>query len=355
LVSLPSLCRIFAHSNQTFSLSSLEQFLIGCMKHHGTGAQCILNKIKYQKPSDLSELNKFLRIMSIEDTNDIYDNTNHALSSFQRELESIRMENRKLSENVQQIVSEMNNRLNELNNVIKEQKSEIITAKATIGEQNNKIRENETTIAEKNRLIQANEAAINEKNMQIQAKDDQLAQIKKANERPEFPFKSDLFSGIFDGLSKKLGRNLADSSDVDVTASSINTSSNAPTNVLKNDSSYWHSENLPNSWIQFDFKLRKVSITSYSMNEYYVKLKSWKVEGSTDGSTFEIIDNKVDTTDFQNDSGGFNVPNAQKNFPVQPKNKYYRYIRITSTAKTWNNYDYFCLYCVEFFGFVQSD
>jgi len=44
LVSLPSLCRIFAHSNQTFSLSSLEQFLIGCMKHHGTGAHGILNK-----------------------------------------------------------------------------------------------------------------------------------------------------------------------------------------------------------------------------------------------------------------------------------------------------------------------
>jgi len=53
LVSLPSLCRIFAHSNQTFSLSSLEHFLIGCMKHHGTGAKILLNNIKYQKPSDL--------------------------------------------------------------------------------------------------------------------------------------------------------------------------------------------------------------------------------------------------------------------------------------------------------------
>jgi len=90
LVSLPSLCRIFAHSNQTFSLSSLEQFFIGCMKHHGTGAQCILNKIEYQKPSDLSELNSFIHIMSIEDINDIYDNTNHALSSFQREFSSMR-------------------------------------------------------------------------------------------------------------------------------------------------------------------------------------------------------------------------------------------------------------------------
>jgi len=35
------------HSNQTFSLSSFEQFMIGCMKPHGTGAQRILNNIKY--------------------------------------------------------------------------------------------------------------------------------------------------------------------------------------------------------------------------------------------------------------------------------------------------------------------
>jgi len=338
LVSLPSLCRIFAHSNQTFSLSSLEHFLIGCMKHHGTGAQCILTKIKYQKPSDLSELNRFLHIMSIEDINDIYDNTNHVLASFQRELESLRVENRQQSETIQQIVSEMNTRLKEQENINRRLESAINSAQATIGDLNNKIREKD--------------AIINENTSLIQAKDDQLAQIKKANERPEFPFKSDLFSGIFDGLSKKLGRNLADSSDVDVTASSIY-SSYVPKNVLKNDSSRWDSQNLPNSWIQFDFKQRKVSITSYSMNDYN-RIKSWKVEGSTDGSTFEIIDNKVDTTDFQ-DSCGFNHPSAQKNFPVQPNNKYYRYIRITSTSRNWGNNDYFALYRVEFFGFVQSE
>jgi len=339
LVSLPSLCRIFAASNQTFSLSSLEQFLIGCMKHHGTGAKILLNNIKYQKPSDLSELNRFLHIMSIEDTNDIYNNTNHVLSSFQRELESTRAENRQLSESIQQIISEMNARLKEQENINRELKSEINSAKATLEEQNKKIHEKDATI--------------NEKNMQIQAKDDQLAQIKKANQGTEFPFRSELFSGIFDGLSKKLGRNMAESGDVDVTASSIY-NSNVPTNVLKkNDSSAWVSQNLPNSWIQFDFKQRKVSITSYSMNGRE-RVKSWKVEGSTDGSTFEIIDNKVDTTDFQNSNSGFDDPSSQKNFRVQPNNKYYRYIRITNTSKNWFNQDHFSLHRVEFFGFAQS-
>jgi len=348
LVSLPSLCRIFAHSNQTFSLSSLEQFLIGCMKHHGTGAKMLLNNIKYQKPSDLSELNRFLHIMSIEDTNDIYDNTKHVLASFQREFSSLREENKRISENYQQSVIDMNSKLKDLDRVIQELKSEINSARATNGELNSKIREKDAIINEKTSLIQAKDSKLAENARLIQAKDDQLAQIKKANERPEFPFKSDLFSGIFDGLSKKLGRNLANSCDVDVTASSIHPGSYGPKNVLKNDDSIWCSQNLPNSWIQFDFKERKVSITSYSMNDYG-RNKSWKVEGSTDGSTFEIIDNKVDTTDFQNNNG------IQKNFPVQPNNKYYRYIRITSTSKNWLNDDYFRLYRVEFFGFVQSE
>ena len=207
-----------------------------------------------------------------------------------------------------------------------------------VSEMNSRLIEKDLTIAEKTKLIQARDATIN----------DQLLQIMRAYETDKYKFKEDLFSGIFDGLSKKLGMNLADSSDVDVTASSYQGSSYDPKNVLKNDGRYWHSQNLPNSWIQFDFKQRKVSITSYSMKEFCL-IRSWKVEGSTDGSTFEIIDNKVDTTDFQNSSG------IQKNFPVQPNNKYYRYIRITSTSKNWDGSDFFILYRVEFFGFVQSE
>jgi len=42
-------------------------------------------------------------------------------------------------------------------------------------------------------------------------------------------------------------------------------------------------------------------------------------------------------------------------FPVQPNNKYYRYIRITSISKSWYNDDYFAILRVEFFGFVKSE
>jgi len=92
---------------------------------------------------------------------------------------------------------------------------------------------------------------LEEKNLLIQAKDDQLFQNMKSNERNEYTLKSDLFMGIFYGLTKIFGRNLADSGDIDVTESS--NSSKSPKNVLNNDSSIWHSQNLPDSGIQFDF------------------------------------------------------------------------------------------------------
>ena len=75
--------------------------------------------------------------------------------------------------------------------------------------------------------------------MLIQVKYDQLFQIMKVNERNENTLKSDLFMGIFYGLTMIFGRNLADSGDIDETESS--NSSKSPKNVLKNDSSIWHS------------------------------------------------------------------------------------------------------------------
>ena len=78
-------------------------------------------------------------------------------------------------------------------------------------------------LVEKNMLIQAKDATINEK----------VKQIKVLRGEGPYSFKSVLFFGIFDGLSKQLGRNLADSSDVDVTASSVFNDSYDPKNVLK--------------------------------------------------------------------------------------------------------------------------
>jgi len=342
LVSLPSLCRIFAASNQIFSLFSLESFLIGCIKHHGTGAKILLNNIKYQKPSELSELNRFLHIMSIEGTSDIYDNSNDVLSSFQREFSSLREEIWKISQKYEQNSNEMNIKLKEQNKIIDKLKKEIISDKTIIEKQNNVILENKRMLDENSRLIQSKDATINE----------QLTKIKHLNEKEEFLFISDPFSGIFDGISKKLGVDIYDSAEVDVIASSVyndDHSTYGPRNVLKNDDSYWYSYLEPNSWIQFDFMKRNVSITSYSMNDQQ-RIKSWKVGGSTDGSIFDIIDNKEDISNFMSSY------DTDMNFPVHSKNKYYRFIRITFNNENYNyDDDYLELWRVELFGFVKLE
>ena len=342
LVSLPSLCRIFADSNQTFSLSSLEQFLIGCMKHHGTGAQCILNKIKYHKPSDLSELNRFLQIMSIENANDIYDKTNNVLSSFQREFNEIRS----FSERNLQIINELNSRLENQDKIIQELKSEISSAKATICEQNNRIQENVNMLVEKTKLIEDNEAVINEK----------VIQIKELTVGTEYSFKSDLFSGIFNGLSQKLGRDLVDLKDIIVTSSSCNVVSNGPANVLTSKYTIWHSDSqVNNDWIQFEFVERKVSITSYSMNDHY-NTKSWRVEGLGAGGKWDTIDEVVDSEHFKNSNRDLNHPSSQKNFCVNNNNqKFYRVIRIIFTDGNWKGTKLISLWRVEFFGYVKPD
>jgi len=425
-VSIPLLCRILGSCNQTFSLSSLEPFLIGCMKHHGIGAKILLNNIKYQKPSNLTELNQFLKIMSFENSNDIYDHTNHVLSSFEREFETIKDENRRLFENNQQTVTELKheiqkrvlitneiqekdkiihqnasdiqerervisqkaneiqekdriisqkaNEIQEMDRIINRNKNEIqemdriINQKANeiqekdriISVKINEIQDKERVINQKINVITDNERIINQKTNEIQEKNriinEQSKQIKKYTEKIECIFVNDLFSGIFDRLSKIHSINLAESGEiVSVTASSVydnNYASYNPYNVLKNDHSKWANKFDPNSWIRFDFKQRKVYLTSYSINDYG-KIKSWKVEGSQDGLSYENIDNRINCTAFQNSNIKFNDMSSQSNFPVNPTNKYYRYIRIISTGQSWyGNYD-FSIIRVEFFGYVD--
>jgi len=299
LVSLPSLCRIFSSSNLAFSLSSIKPFIIGCMKHHGSGAQLLLSKIKYQNLSDLTELNQLMQFFCFHNSDDIYYSINHIFSSFQKEFLSMKDKIETLSEINQQIVSEMNH------------------------------------------IIRDKDAIIFE----------QLKRIKRCYEG-EYPFISDPFSGIFYMLLR--GNNLSDDEDFEVTASSMRSNEYHPHNVLKNDESMWYSFDTPNSWIQFDFKRKQLSLTSYSLN-ISLKLKSWNVEGSIDGLSFEIIDNKVDNSDFKSSNCSFNDPRSLKNFNVQPNNKYYRYIRIKSSGKNWHDTNSMAFYRVELFGFVKYD
>ena len=157
----------------------------------------------------------------------------------------------------------------------------------------------------------------------------------------------DIFEGIFNFMKIEYGDDLCENGIIEVTASSVY-NNNTPSNVLKIDNSYWWSENVKNSWIQFDFKTRSVSLKSYSLRSYRGP-KSWKIEGSNDMNTFTLIDQRNNPNDFKwNEyvNQHYNVNGSQDQF---------RYIRITQGDEGgwWDSssiYHYFSLDRVEFYG-----
>ena len=147
-------------------------------------------------------------------------------------------------------------------------------------------------------------------------------------------------------LKKSKGDGLCNSDIIEVTASSF-IDHYVPSNVLK-DHGIWISEDVKNSWIQFDFKTRSISLKSYSLRSSRGP-KSWKIEGSNDMNTFTLIDQRDNPNDFEWDeyvNQHYNVNGSQDQF---------RYIRITQGDEGgWGHPSsithYFYLYRVEFYG-----
>jgi hypothetical protein len=153
---------------------------------------------------------------------------------------------------------------------------------------------------------------------------------------------NDYFSGILREISDDFKIDIINNGLIDVIASSVGGGS--INNVLKNDDSYWWSENVKNSWIQFDFKTRSISLKSYSLRSRYGP-KSWKIEGSNDMNTFTLIDQRNNPNDFK--PGQY----VNQHYYVNGSQDQFRYIRITQGDEGRHGGDhYFMLERVEFYG-----
>jgi hypothetical protein len=110
--------------------------------------------------------------------------------------------------------------------------------------------------------------------------------------------------------------------------------------------------NSPNSWIQFDFKDRFVSLTHYvlkSDGNWRDHLMEWTISGSNDGSSWTIIDSRK-TQDL-------NGEYITKQFECGDKlsvSPFYRYLRLTQTGKNSYGDDYLGLANIEFFGSIVN-
>jgi hypothetical protein len=113
----------------------------------------------------------------------------------------------------------------------------------------------------------------------------------------------------------------------------------------------WASENVPNSWIQFDFGNRKVMATCYAIKTYpcragYSHLKSWIVEGCDAGSQeWTEMDIRTDTNEL-NGKSKIVVFQCQNVVECQ-------IIRLRQTGPNHYGDDYLMLTNIEFLGDIS--
>jgi hypothetical protein len=95
------------------------------------------------------------------------------------------------------------------------------------------------------------------------------------------------FDGIIAHLAKKHGGNVADLGIVNATLSSVHGNSGGR-GALTPGSVITHTNNVPNSWLSYDFKELFIDVTHYSIRsrqeDPHHHLKSWTIEGSINGT-----------------------------------------------------------------------
>jgi hypothetical protein len=154
--------------------------------------------------------------------------------------------------------------------------------------------------------------------------------------------------GIIADLTRRHGGNVHARGIVTVSASSVYASSYPAQNAVDLDQQIvFHSNSAPNQWLCYDFKDRRIEMAGYSIAAHtsYL-LRSWVVEGSDDGQSWTVVDERKDNKDADS-----NHPIAT--FSVDRRMKC-RYIRVRQTGKCSSNSDYLILYGFEVFGLITE-
>ena len=166
----------------------------------------------------------------------------------------------------------------------------------------------------------------------------------------EFTSDKGAFNGIVQHLRGECGGNPHEKGVISITASSNNHRHQCHQLVDYGWNSYWGTNSAPNSWVQFDFKSRRVCLSHYSLksdgNSSH-HLLSWVLEVSDDGSTWEAVDER-NTQDL---NGAYVVKTYECS---KRSNRFVRFVRLRQTGKNSYNYDHLMLSEIEFFGKLRE-
>lgn len=186
----------------------------------------------------------------------------------------------------------------------------------------------------KNRYSQRLKASHNNKNLNL-----------KSNQN------DNEFNGILNFLRNSANGHLEN--EVNITASSTYTWSQLPrcvANFDSNQKNYFISNNIPNSWIKFEFKNVRVRTTGYTIksreNLEFPHPKSWVIEGSNNDKEWEILDDEKNCPIL-------NGSNVVHTFSMKYQSmKEFRFVRMRLTGKTWNNNDILSISSFELHGSI---
>ncbi|KAK8893873.1 hypothetical protein M9Y10_022302 [Tritrichomonas musculus] len=155
------------------------------------------------------------------------------------------------------------------------------------------------------------------------------------------------FEGIISFLTDKYGGNVSITKAVAI--SSSGTLWNSPSVIADFDSTdFWVSENLPDSWIAYDFKERLINITAYTIRgDNTGSLCNWVVEGSIDKILWDELDRHENCSDL---IGLY----TSKSYFVDSRQEY-RYIRLRQIGPDISNENYLNLCCFEVFGSLSTN
>ena len=165
-----------------------------------------------------------------------------------------------------------------------------------------------------------------------------------------------LTTGIIAGLRKTFGENIAENGTIEIQGSStFRQQCNTCQQVIDYGwHSYWMTDNLPNSWIQFDFKARRVCIEEYtviSSGAFGYDPVQWVLE-ATDDVTNENSWDIIDTRNTDEMKGLY----VARKFRCTRANagQYYQFVRLRQTGKNSSGTDHLVLSEIDFFGKIRD-
>lgn len=173
----------------------------------------------------------------------------------------------------------------------------------------------------------------------------------KAKPSKSIPYTNYAFNGFIKSLSISSGDNPHCRGDVEITASSTDFGTLA--NIFETNGTIFGTVNDKDSWIQFDFKSRKIALSAYSIRGLagtkFHTMKSWKLFGSNDKNEWTLIDTEWDVD-------ALNGKYHAVVFPVRPQSEPFRYLKIAQAGPNWAGSQYYnlALSQIEFFGDIYE-